>query len=49
MQHVWTGGSFLGDAEPKNEDNAVTEQQIKGPDGGDFGSVQEDLQKQVQS
>jgi len=55
MQHVWTGGGrepldtvpVLGDVKPKTEDNTVTEQQIKGSDGGDFGSVQEDIQKQV--
>ena len=55
MPHVWTGDgcepldtvSFLGDAKPESEDIAVTRGRITGPDGGDFGSVQEDIQKQV--
>jgi len=50
MPHLWTGDgcepldtvSLLGDAKPESEDIAVTRGQIMGPDGGDFGSVQED-------
>jgi hypothetical protein len=42
--------SVLRDAKPKKEDIPVsTGLQVKEPDGGDFGSVQEDIQKQVRN
>ncbi len=39
--------SVLGDPKPKKEDITVDEKRVKELDGGDFGSVQEDRQKQA--
>ncbi|KIL59918.1 hypothetical protein M378DRAFT_14479 [Amanita muscaria Koide BX008] len=41
--------SVFGDAKPKKEDIAVTGKRVKEQDGAAFGSVQEDIQTQVQS
>lgn len=41
--------SVFGDAKPKKEDIIITGMRVKEHDGGDFVSVQEDIQTQVQS